>query len=54
VIRDYFFANGIPVYLRAARLCGDAHLAKFKQRAAKPKISWKSAGPVAEAKPEAF
>lgn len=45
-IRDYFFANGIPVYLSEQRaFTALAHLARFKQRAAKRSVSIKSAVP---------
>ena len=50
-IRDYFFANGIPVYLSEQRaFTALAHLTKFKQRAAKPAAPKKSSAPVAGTK----
>ena len=50
-IRDYFFANGIPVYLSEQRaFTALAHLAGFKQRALKPATSAKGSGRSAGAK----
>jgi acyl-CoA synthetase (NDP forming) len=43
-IRDYFFANGIPVYLSEIRaFTALAHLARFKQKASKKGLSAKAA-----------
>ena len=50
-IRDYFFANGIPVYLSEQRaFTALAHLAGFKQRALKPATSAKGSERSAGAK----
>jgi acyl-CoA synthetase (NDP forming) len=50
-IRDYFFANGIPVYMSEQRaFTALAHLVNFKQKTAKAAPSKKSSLPVSEAK----
>jgi acyl-CoA synthetase (NDP forming) len=49
-IRDYFFANGIPVYLSEPRaFAALAHLSQYKQRSAK-QVSAKKTAPVSESK----